>query len=179
MLECKVFVCHSPMIFVSNKSETPLELHEGDLAPEFSFRDRNGILHRLSDITKGKKVVVYFYPRDFTPGCTTEALDFTKDYHKFERQGIEIIGISPDDEDSHKKFTEKMKIPYPLAVDSNNLISKSYGAFGPKKFMGKDYIGINRSTFLIGKDGRILKIFRKVKPAGHSSDVLQAFVAMK
>ena len=71
MLECKVFVCHSPMIFVSNKSETSLELYEGDLAPEFSFRDRNGILHRLSDITKKKKVVVYFYPRDFTPGCTT------------------------------------------------------------------------------------------------------------
>ena len=163
------------MIFVSNESETPLELYEEGLAPEFSFRDGSGTLQRLSDIIKRKKVVVYFYPRDFTPGCTTEALDFTKDYHKFESQGIEIIGVSPDDEDSHKKFTEKMKIPYPLAVDSNNLISKSYGVFGPKKFMGKDYVGINRSTFLIGKDGRILKIFRKVKPAGHSSEVLQAF----
>ena len=167
------------MILVSDKSEMPLELSEGDLAPEFSFRDRNGILRTLSEITKEKKVVVYFYPRDFTPGCTTEALDFTKDYHKFERLGIEIIGISPDDEDSHKKFTEKMKIPYPLAVDSNNHIAKRYGTFGPKKFMGKDYVGINRSTFLIGKDGRILKTFRKVKPAGHSADVLQAFGAMK
>ncbi len=160
---------------MSNESETNEELNEGEPAPDFSFCDRNGVLRKLSDVAKRQNVVVYFYPRDFTPGCTTEALDFTRDYDKFERHGIEVIGVSPDNEETHKKFREKMKIPYPLAVDCNNLISKSYGVFGPKKFMGKDYIGITRSTFLIGKDGGILKVFRKVKPAGHSSDVLRAF----
>jgi len=129
---------------------------------------------KLSDFRK-RKVVVYFYPRDFTTGCTTEASEFTTDYDKFQKAGIEIIGISPDTEDSHEKFKEKMKIPYHLASDINNSISKKYGTYGLKKFMGKEYMGVNRTTFLIDEKGLIVKIFKKVKPQGHSNQVLEAF----
>jgi peroxiredoxin Q/BCP len=128
----------------------------------------------LSDF-KDKKVVLYFYPRDFTSGCTTEASEFTRDYDKFKIADIEIIGVSPDTEESHQKFREKMKIPYHLAADANNIISKKYGTYGLKKFMGKEYMGINRTTFLINKNGKIARIFNKVKPMGHSNEVLEAF----
>ena len=118
---------------------------------------------------------MYFYPRDFTTGCTTEAAEFTTDYDKFKRAGIEIIGVSPDTEESHEKFKEKMKIPYHLASDINNVVSKKYGTYGLKKFMGKEYTGVNRTTFLVDEDGRIVRIFSKVKPQGHSTQVLEAF----
>lgn len=129
---------------------------------------------KLSDF-KSKKVVLYFYPRDFTSGCTTEASEFTRDYDRFKRSGIEIIGVSPDGEESHNKFKDKMNIPYHLAPDVDNSISKKYGTYGLKKFMGKEYMGVNRTTFLINEDGVIIRIFNKVKPMGHSSEVLQAF----
>jgi len=129
---------------------------------------------KLSDF-KSRKVVLYFYPRDFTTGCTTEASEFTRDYDRFKRSGIEIIGVSPDDEESHNKFKDKMNIPYHLAPDVDNSISKKYGTYGLKKFMGKEYMGVNRTTFLINEDGVIIRIFNKVKPMGHSSEVLQAF----
>lgn len=129
---------------------------------------------KLSDF-KSRKVVLYFYPRDFTSGCTTEASEFTRDYDRFKRSGIEIIGVSPDDEESHNKFKDKMNIPYHLAPDVDNSISKKYGTYGLKKFMGKEYMGVNRTTFLINEDGVIIRIFNKVKPMGHSSEVLQAF----
>lgn len=145
----------------------------GRVAPDFSFM--NGQQEtKLSDFRK-RKVVVYFYPRDFTTGCTTEASEFTTDYDKFKRAGIEIIGVSPDNEESHVKFKEKMKIPYHLASDINNAISKKYGTYGLKKFMGKEYKGVNRTTFLIDEKGTIVRIFNKVKPRGHSNEVLQAF----
>lgn len=129
---------------------------------------------KLSDF-KSRKMVLYFYPRDFTTGCTTEASEFTRDYDRFKRSGIEIIGVSPDDEESHNKFKDKMNIPYHLAPDVDNSISKKYGTYGLKKFMGKEYMGVNRTTFLINEDGVIIRIFNKVKPMGHSSEVLQAF----
>lgn len=129
---------------------------------------------KLSDF-KSRKVVLYFYPRDFTTGCTTEASEFTRDYDRFKRSGIEIIGVSPDDEEAHNKFKDKMNIPYHLAPDVDNSISKKYGTYGLKKFMGKEYMGVNRTTFLINEDGVIIRIFNKVKPMGHSSEVLQAF----
>jgi len=145
----------------------------GRLAPDFTFM--NGSKEtKLSDFRK-RKVVVYFYPRDFTTGCTTEASEFTTDYDKFKQAGIEIIGVSPDTEESHEKFKEKMKIPYHLASDTNNAISKKYGTYGLKKFMGKEYMGVNRTTFLVGEKGIIVKIFNKVKPQGHSNQVLEAF----
>jgi peroxiredoxin Q/BCP len=148
-------------------------LATGTVAPDFTFRSGMQEL-KLSDF-RNRKVVVYFYPRDFTTGCTTEASEFTTDYHKFKKAGIEIIGVSPDTEDSHEKFKEKMKIPYHLASDINNSISKNYGTYGLKKFMGKECMGVNRTTFLIDEKGVIVKIFKKVKPQGHSNQVLEAF----
>lgn len=154
--------------------EKEIEL-EGKAAPDFTFISRDGKTSKLSELRGKKDVVVYFYPKDFTPGCTTEASEFSRFYKKFEDKGIEIIGISPDDEESHQKFRQKMDIPYPLVADPENKVSKKYGVYGPKRFMGKEYMGINRSTFLIDKTGRVLKIFRKVKPAGHSQEVLDIF----
>jgi len=147
---------------------------EGSLVPKFELCDSNASKVTSSSL-KGKKTVIYFYPRDFTPGCTTEADEFTKDYSKFRRQGIEIIGISTDDVTSHKKFCEKMKIPYILLADTDSQVSKNFGVWGKKKFMGREYMGIFRSTFLVNEKGKIFKIFQKVKPAGHSKEVLESF----
>ena len=148
-------------------------LTAGTVAPDFSFRSGTQEL-KLSDFRK-RKVVVYFYPRDFTTGCTAEASEFTTDYDKFKQAGIEIIGVSPDTEVSHEKFKEKMRIPYHLASDTNKSISIKYGTYGLKKFMGKEYMGVSRTTFLIDEKGVIIKIFKKVKPQGHSNQVLDAF----
>jgi peroxiredoxin Q/BCP len=147
-------------------------LKEGNQAPDFSFNSKNQKM-KLSDFRK-RKIVLYFYPRDFTTGCTTEASEFTKDYDKFKRAGIEVIGVSPDTDDSHEKFKQKMNIEYHLAPDVNNTISKKYGTYGLKKFMGKKYMGVNRTTFIIDENGTIVRVFYKVKPQGHSNEVLKA-----
>ena len=157
--------------------EKPIELAEGSDAPDFIIRDNHGKTTRLSDLHGTRNVVLYFYPEDFTPGCTTQAMEFTRDYKKFKDAGIEIIGISPDSEESHEKFRQKMAIPYPLVADTHNEVSKKYGVYGLKRFMGKEYMGVNRSTFLLDKNGKIIKIFKKVKPAGHSQEVFQALRA--
>ena len=157
-----------------DKSDKKDLLKEGDAATNFRFEDKNGIKMTLSDLL-GKQVVVYFYPRDFTPGCTIEADEFAQDYEKYKARNIEIIGISPDDEASHKKFREKMNIPFFLASDINNEISNSYGVYVLKKFMGKEYMGISRTTFIIDEKGIIRKIFRNVKPKGHSLEVMKYF----
>ena len=154
--------------------ENPLELTEGSIAPDFAMRDKHGKSNKLSDLRGKRDVVVYFYPEDFTPGCTTEATEFTRDYEKFKDSGIEIVGISPDDEASHVKFRQNMGIPYPLVADTENEVSKKYGVYGLKKFMGREYVGVNRSTFLVDKTGKIVKIFKKVRPGGHSQEVFQA-----
>ena len=148
-------------------------LKEGNTAPDFSFKSKNQRT-KLSDFRK-RKVVLYFYPRDFTTGCTTEATEFTRDYDRFKSAGIEIIGVSPDTDESHEKFKQKMNIPYQLAADVDNSISKKYGTYGLKKFMGKEYMGVNRTTFLVDENGKIVRIFNKVKPMGHSNEVLEAF----
>lgn len=150
-------------------------LKEGDQAPDFNLADSDGNCIKLSDFRGKKNVVVYFYPKDFTPGCTVEATEFTRDYTKFKDAGIEIIGVSPDSIQSHLKFKEKMRIPYLLAADTQNEISKKYAVYGPKSFMGKDYLGVSRSTFLVNKDGIIISIFTRVKPSGHSQEVFNAF----
>lgn len=147
---------------------------EGALAPDFAMKDSKGRSQKLSDLRGKKDVVVYFYPKDFTPGCTTEAAEFTRDYDKFRNAGIEIVGISPDGEESHRKFMDKMGIPYPLAADEENKVSRQYGVYGLKSFMGREYMGVNRSTFLVDKEGRVVKVFSRVKPAGHSREVLEA-----
>jgi peroxiredoxin Q/BCP len=155
-------------------AEKQQELKEGAIAPDFTMRDASGKTSRLSDLRGKKSVVAYFYPKDFTPGCTTEATEFTRDYEKFRQAGIEIVGVSPDSEESHAKFRDKMAIPYQLVADTENEVSKKYGVYGLKNFMGREYMGVNRSTFLVDKTGRIAKIFRRVKPAGHSQEVFEA-----
>jgi peroxiredoxin Q/BCP len=149
-------------------------LSEGDTVPKFEINNSDGKKVKSSDF-KGKKHAIYFYPKDFTPGCTTEADEFSKDYKKFQKEGIEIIGISPDDVDSHKKFCDKMGIKYPLLADVEKEVSKAFGVWGKKQFMGREYMGVMRSTFLVDEKGKIFKIFEKVKPAGHSKEVLEEF----
>lgn len=149
-------------------------LSVGDTVPDFSLKDAQGNTVKKSDL-KGKKYVVYFYPKDFTPGCTTEAAEFARDYKKFKNADIEIIGISPDDVDSHKKFGEKMEVPFILLADTEKEVAKKFGVWGKKQFMGREYMGVNRTTFLIDEKGKILKVFEKVKAAGHAQEVLEAF----
>jgi len=149
-------------------------IKEGDRVPNFELNDSNGNSVKSTDL-KGKKHVIYFYPKDFTPGCTTEADEFTKEYKKFQKAGIEIVGISKDDEESHKKFCTKMKIPYILLADTDTDVAKKFGVWGKKKFMGREYMGVNRSTFLVDVKGKIFKVFPKVKPAGHAKEVLDEF----
>ncbi len=150
-------------------------ISEGDKVPKFEIADSNGNNVKSSDFL-GKKHVIYFYPKDFTPGCTTEADEFSKEYKKFKKAGIEILGISKDDVDSHKKFCEKMKIPYILLSDTEIKVAKQFGVWGKKNFMGKEYMGIIRSTFLVDEKGKIFKAYPKVKAAGHAKQVLQDFV---
>ncbi len=149
-------------------------ISEGENIPKFEANDANGNKVKSTDF-KGKKHVIYFYPKDFTPGCTTEADEFSKDYKKFQKKEIEIIGVSPDDVDSHKKFCDKMGIKFPLLADTEKEISQKFGVWGKKKFMGREYMGVIRSTFLVNETGKIFKIFPKVKPAGHSKEVLEEF----
>jgi peroxiredoxin Q/BCP len=145
---------------------------EGEQEPKFELSDANGKMVKSSDF-KGKKHVIYFYPRDFTPGCTIQADEFSKEYKKFQKHGIEIIGISTDDVESHKKFVDKMGIPYVLLSDTEKDVSEKFGVWGKKQFMGKEYMGIQRSTFLVDEKGKIFKVFPSVKPKGHADEVLQ------
>jgi len=160
---------------IEQQQQQQQQLTEGDIAPDFISSDSNGHRFKLSDFRRKKKVIIYFYPKDFTPGCTTEAMEFTKDYNKIKDANIEIIGVSPDTDESHKKFRQKLNIPYLLSADPQNEISKKYGVYGPKSFMGKENIGVNRSTFLVDINGKIIRIFPKVKPAGHSREVIECF----
>jgi peroxiredoxin Q/BCP len=150
-------------------------ISEGDSVPKFEATDANGNKVKSTDF-KGKKHVIYFYPKDFTPGCTTEADEFSKDYKKFQKEGIEVIGVSPDDVESHKKFCDKMGIKFPLLADTDKEISQKFGVWGKKKFMGHEYMGVFRSTFLVNQKGKIFKIYPKVKPSGHSKEVLEDFL---
>ena len=149
-------------------------LSVGDDVPDFSLKDAEGNMIKKSDL-KGKKYVVYFYPRDFTPGCTTEAAEFSRDYKKFKAKGIEIVGISPDNVDSHKKFGDKMGVSFILLADPETDVAKKFGVWGKKQFMGREYMGVNRTTFLVNEKGKIFKVFEKVKAAGHAQEVLEAF----
>jgi peroxiredoxin Q/BCP len=177
------FFCDKRIVMRYMSKETPTAISNkpsvGDVAPDFDFIDAEGNTVKLSDFRNKKKIVLYFYPKDFTPGCTTEAAEFTKDYKKFVESGIEIIGVSPDNLESHKRFGEKMGIPFKLAPDDNNEISKRYGVYGPKSFMGRNYDGVNRTTFLIDTNGAIVKVYPKVKPLGHSEEILKAFESVQ
>ena len=151
-------------------------LKEGDKAPAFKVRDAKGNQIKLSDF-RGQKVVLYFYPKDDTPGCTREACSFRDSHSKLTRRGIKVLGISLDSEASHKKFAAKYDLPFTLLSDPERSVSEAYGTYGEKKFMGRTYMGLHRMTFLIDEKGRIKKIFNKVKPEGHADEVLEAFKA--
>ena len=150
------------------------KLKEGDKAPDFAVNDGEGKTVRLKDL-KGKKFVLYFYPKDDTPGCTKEACSFRDSFSKFKRRGIEVFGVSLDSEKSHQKFTEKFSLPFRLLADTDRKLSESFGTYGKKKFMGREYMGNHRMTFLIDEKGKIKKIFEKVKPEDHAEEVLAAF----
>ena len=149
---------------------------EGDKAPDFAARDANGDVIRLKDL-RGKKVVLYFYPKDDTPGCTKEACAFRDAYARFKKRGIEVLGVSLDSEASHQQFAKKYDLPFRLLADTDRAVSDSYGTYGQKKFMGRSYMGNHRMTFLIDEKGKIKKIFSKVKPEDHAEEVLNAFSA--
>lgn len=142
-------------------------------APDFVLKDDNGVERRLSDY-RGQPVVLYFYPKDDTPGCTTEACAFRDAYSEYTQAGVAVVGVSPDSVKSHVKFKTKYKLPFTLLADENHEVCDLYGVWGRKKFMGREYDGVFRTTFLIGADGRILKVFENVKPDGHSQEVLAA-----
>ena len=150
------------------------KLKEGDNAPDFAVPDASGDIVRLKDL-RGKKIVLYFYPKDDTPGCTKEACAFRDAYAKFKRRGIEVLGVSLDSEASHQKFAKKYDLPFRLLADTDRRLSESYGTYGEKKFMGRTYMGNHRMTFLIDEKGKIKKIFSQVKPEDHAEDVLNAF----
>jgi peroxiredoxin Q/BCP len=149
-------------------------LKERSVAPNFAAKDANGETVRLKDL-RGEKVVLYFYPRDDTPGCTKEACSFRDAFAQFKRRNIKILGVSVDSEASHAKFTTKYKLPFTLLADPDHSIADAYGVYGEKKFMGRTYMGVKRITYLIDEKGKIKKVFEKVKPEEHAQEVLDAF----
>jgi peroxiredoxin Q/BCP len=153
--------------------EAILKLKEGDVAPDFSAATSGGGKISLAEL-KGKSVILYFYPRDDTPGCTKEACAFRDGFSDFKERGAVILGVSTDNGKSHDKFVEKYKLPFPLLVDEDKKIVEAYGVWGEQSFMGHKYMGTARVTFLIGPDGHIKKIWPKVKPDEHAAEVLAA-----
>ena len=149
-------------------------LKERAVAPDFAAKDANGEIVRLKDL-RGQKVVLYFYPRDDTPGCTKEACSFRDAFAQFKRRNIRILGVSVDSEASHSKFTAKYKLPFTLIADPDHAIADAYGVYGEKKFMGRTYMGVKRITYLIDEKGKIKKVFEKDKPEEHAQEVLDAF----
>lgn len=141
-------------------------------APDFTLPDENGVARSLSEF-RGKPVILYFYPKDDTPGCTTEACSFRDDYQAYRDKGVVILGVSPDSSKSHTKFKSKYSLPFPLLADEEHQVCELYGAWGQKKFMGREYDGVLRTTFLISPEGTILKAWEGVKPNGHSAEILQ------
>ena len=148
-------------------------IKEKTKAPDFELKNEKGEIVKLSDY-HGETVILYFYPKDDTPGCTTEACNFRDDYSQYERAGVKILGVSPDSAKSHEKFKTKHGLPFPLLSDEDHHVAEAYGVWGLKKFMGKEYFGILRTTFLIDKKGMVARVFEGVKPATHSEEVLQA-----
>lgn len=147
-------------------------------APDFSLPDENGKYHKLSDF-KGKPIVLYFYPKDDTPGCTKEACNFRDDYSAYKSAGLEIIGISPDSSEFHAKFKAKFNIPFLLLADKDHKVCELFEVWGKKKSMGREFEGVLRTTFLIDKERKVAKIFEGVKPAEHSQEVLLEFQKLK
>lgn len=150
-----------------------MPISAGVQAPDFSLPDDEGRKHSLSDY-RGKPVVLYFYPKDNTSGCTKEACGFRDDYSAYQDTGVTILGVSPDTSKSHANFKSKYELPFTLLADTDREVIKAYGVWGLKKLYGREYEGVLRTTFLIDKNGKIAKVFEKVKPASHSAEILAA-----
>jgi len=148
-----------------------MPIQAGSPAPEFSLFDEDEQTHHLKDY-RGQTVVLYFYPKDDTPGCTTEACNFRDDYSAYQEAGVVILGVSPDTPKKHTKFKAKYELPFTLLADTDHQVCELYGVWGPKKFMGREYEGVYRTTFLIDPEGVIQKVFENVKPANHSAEIL-------
>ena len=151
-----------------------IELKEGTKAPVFEGVDQNGNMVSLNDF-KGKKVILYFYPKDDTPGCTAQACNLRDNYSVLAQKGFQVVGISTDSVRSHKKFEDKYSLPFPLIADEEKKIVEQYGVWGEKKFMGKNYMGTNRTTFLIDENGTIRKIITKPDTKNQTQQVLDAW----
>jgi peroxiredoxin Q/BCP len=149
------------------------DLHEGKPAPDFELTSDKGERVKLSDF-RGRPVVLYFYPKDDTPGCTKQACGLRDDYSRFEEKGAVILGVSPDDEASHVKFRDKYQLPFTLLADTDHSVAETYGVWGERNFAGKKYMGINRSTFVIDEEGNLKAAMRGVKPDTHAEKVLAA-----
>jgi peroxiredoxin Q/BCP len=144
----------------------------GTKAPDFALPDQDGKIHRLSDY-RGKQVVLYFYPKDDTPGCTKEACGFRDSFAEFKKAGITVFGVSADDAGSHRKFREKYELPFTLLADTDKKTIKDYGVWVEKQNYGKKYWGIARMTFLIDKNGNVMHVYRKVAPEKHADEILE------
>jgi peroxiredoxin Q/BCP len=148
-----------------------MPLSAGIPAPDFELLDDTNTPRKLSDF-RGKNVILYFYPKDDTPGCTKEACNFRDDYSAYEKEDVTILGVSPDTVASHVKFKNKFQLPFPLLADKDHQVCDLYGVWGPKKLMGREYEGVLRTTFLIDKNGQIARVFENVRPAEHSTELL-------
>lgn len=157
--------------FLKEDRDRKVILKAGDKAPQFSLKNSDGVEISLKDFI-GKNVVLYFYPKDNTPGCTTEACEFTQNYDEFLANDTVVIGISPDSVKSHQNFIEKQSLKHILLSDSEKEVSKLYGVYQVRKNYGKEYLGIVRTTFVIGKDGNIIKVYKSVKAKDHAIKVL-------
>jgi peroxiredoxin Q/BCP len=146
-------------------------LETGGKAPEFSLPADDGTTVTLASL-RGKNVVLYFYPKDDTSGCTKEACEFRDTWKEVEESGAVVLGVSPDSISSHQKFKQKYRLPFPLLADTDHRVAAAYGAWGEKSMYGRKYQGILRTTFLIDPEGRIARVFEKVRPAGHAAEVL-------
>jgi thioredoxin-dependent peroxiredoxin len=151
-------------------------VEEGSPAPDFTLTSDSGERVSLSQF-RGQPVVLYFYPKDDTPGCTAQACGIRDSYDDFEQRGAVVLGVSPDEESSHVKFKQKYGLPFTLLADPDHEVAEQYGVWGERKYMGKTYMGVERSTFLIDEDGRIAKVMRRVKPDTHAERVLEALAA--
>lgn len=149
-----------------------MALQAGRPAPAFELYDQSGILHRLTDY-QGSYVLLYFYPKDDTEGCTTEACNFRDDYGAYKQAGVIILGVSPDSQGSHTKFRDKYDLPFTLLADPEHRVSEAYDVWGTKMLFGNKYEGVYRTTYLIGPEGQIVETFENVQPEGHSAEVLE------
>ena len=148
-------------------------LQPGDAAPAFSVTDQSGTVHTLSQY-EGQKLVLFFYPKDNTPGCTAEACNLRDHYAELQEAGYALLGISPDSERKHQNFIEKFDLPFPLLADTDHAMLEAYGVWGPKKFMGRDYDGVHRTTFVIDEAGKVDRVIKKVKTKDHAAQILEA-----